>query len=68
MSLGPLPEEDLEFPCPRCGSMAIERFHGPCEHCRAELRATLGKAQTEVETTDYEPKMNVVPNAVASKE
>jgi hypothetical protein len=59
---------DLEIICPRCGSTSLERFRGPCASCRDQLRATLGGEQREVVVADYEPKMNVTPNAVASKD
>ena len=58
----------LGFDCPRCGSIAEERFYGPCGPCRDELRSTLGGAAREVEVAAYEPKMNVVPNQVATKD
>lgn len=57
--------------CPRCGSLldaATERFYGPCTDCRGQLRAKfLGDGRT-VEVAEYEPKMNVTPNAVALKD
>ena len=43
------------------------RFYGPCDDCRSALRATMFVASKEVDAT-YDPKMNVTPNAVASKE
>jgi hypothetical protein len=56
------------FTCPRCGTSATERFYGPCESCRTELRAKyLGEGRI-VEVAEYEPKMNVTPNAVALKD
>ena len=56
------------FVCPRCGVTVDERFYGPCEGCRAELRARyLGEGRV-VEVAEYEPKMNVTPNAVAFKD
>ncbi len=58
----------LDFVCPRCSLPASARFYGPCEECRDAMRATLGSAPREMETVAYEPKMNVVPNAVASKD
>jgi rubredoxin len=58
----------LDVTCPRCGTAAQERFYGPCSSCRGELRATLGGEQREVAAATYEPKMNVTPNAVASKD
>jgi hypothetical protein len=57
-----------EVICPRCGSEATVAFYGPCEACRAELRATLGGVQHDVEAEAFEPKMHVTPNAVALKD
>lgn len=54
--------------CPRCGAAAHERFYGPCETCRAALRATVAGEARSIEVAAYEPKMNVTPNAVASKD
>ena len=68
MAIGPLPEADLDLTCPRCGQSVIERFYGPCEPCRAELRATITNEASDVQAAEYEPKMNVVPNAIASKD
>jgi hypothetical protein len=45
-----------------------EVLYGPCTSCRAELRATVGGASHAVEAAEYEPKMNVTPNAVAIKD
>lgn len=56
------------FTCPRCGVSAEERFYGPCSACRSELRALLGGDARAVEASAYEPKMNVVPNQIASKD
>ena len=58
----------MEFRCPRCTTDVVEEFYGPCEACRTQLRATLGSAGRIVELADYEPKMNVTPNAVALKD
>jgi hypothetical protein len=57
-----------DFACPRCGQDTTARFYGPCDTCREALRATLGGAARAVEVADYEPKMNVTPNQVASKD
>jgi len=46
----------------------LARFYGPCDNCRAELRATQGVEARVVAAVDYEPKMNVTPNAVATKD
>ncbi len=60
--------ELLEFECPRCQTQAMARFYGPCSSCRDELRRTLGVESRDVEAVAYEPKMNVTPNAVATKD
>lgn len=62
------PDPDLEFDCPRCGAAVAEGFYGPCAQCRTVLRATVGREARAVATSDYEPKMNVTPNAVATKD
>jgi hypothetical protein len=56
------------FTCPRCQSAVSARFYGPCDPCRDELRASLGGTAKDVVVADYEPKMNVTPNAVALKD
>ena len=60
--------EPIAFACPRCHTDVAEAHYGPCEPCRTELRATLGGDARVVEVADYEPKMNVTPNAVATKD
>ena len=60
--------EPLAFTCPRCSAEVSEPLYGPCSSCRVELRATQRGDAHEVEATDYEPKMNVTPNAVAMRE
>lgn len=56
------------FDCPRCASAVDEEFYGPCSACRQQLRATLGAAtRHDVVAAGYEPKVNVTPNAVATK-
>ena len=62
---GTLPEP---FDCPRCGTSVVERLWGPCEACRAQLRATYGGEAQQVESEAYVPKVNVTPNAVALKD
>jgi len=51
---------------------ALEKFeagtYGPCESCRDDLVATLGGEAREIEVDGYVPKMNVTPNAVATKD
>ena len=58
----------LDFACPRCSMPTAARYYGPCESCRKELIATMGGDAREVEVAAYEPKMNVTPNAVATKD
>jgi hypothetical protein len=58
----------VEIVCPRCGRDAGERFYGPCSACRDELRAAFARQGRVVEIAEYEPKMNVTPNAVALKD
>ena len=60
--------ERLAFECPRCKKATEERFYGPCEACRIDLRATMRLQPRDVEVAAYAPKMNVVPNQVALKE
>jgi hypothetical protein len=45
-----------------------EDFYGPCDECRGVLRATIRADARDVAVADYEPKMNVTPNAVALKD
>ena len=56
------------FICPRCDSTVDERFYGPCQSCRTELRAKFVGEGRIVEVAEYEPKINVTPNAVALKD
>lgn len=57
----------LSFDCPRCHHATAARFYGPCEACREALRGLGGEAR-EVAVAAYEPKANVTPNQVATKE
>ncbi|HEY2429163.1 MAG TPA: hypothetical protein VGI06_09555 [Acidimicrobiales bacterium] len=59
---------DEQFGCPRCGAVVEERFWGPCARCRDDLAERLGREGRQVEAAAYEPKMNVVPNQVATKD
>lgn len=60
--------EPIPFDCPRCSRPAAEPTYGPCGACREELRARFAGEARDVEAARYEPKMNVVPNQVATKE
>jgi len=60
--------ELVEFTCPRCQRAATEAFYGPCGTCRTTLRSEMGGEAKDVAKVDYEPKMNVTPNAVATKD
>ena len=71
---------EIEFDCPRCHKPVLARFYGPCSNCRQELIAKFEPEAQEVEAPKFEPedqvveapkfepKMNVTPNAVATKE
>ena len=48
--------------------LVTSEFYGPCESCRAALRAKYVAVRTDVDVAEYEPKMNVTPNAVALKD
>ncbi len=60
--------EPLSFDCPRCSTKVDERFYGPCTSCRGELAAGFSAEAKVIADVAYEPKMNVVPNQVATKE
>jgi hypothetical protein len=64
--------EPLTFDCPRCGTTVVEAFYGPCGACRTVLKVTLARADTGADAdatpARFEPKMNVVPNQVATKD
>jgi hypothetical protein len=60
--------DPLDFDCPRCETATSSVYYGPCEACRNELRATIAGEASAVEAPAYEPKMNVTPNAVATKD
>ncbi|MCP5027125.1 MAG: hypothetical protein GY929_12655 [Actinomycetia bacterium] len=61
-------DADGRFPCPRCGAPTEAELYGPCPACVVQLRATQGSTARDIEVADYEPKMNVTPNAVALKD
>ncbi len=62
--------ETAAHACPRCGNALVEEeYYGVCTSCAQSLRTTFaGVARDDVAASAYEPKMNVTPNAVASKE
>lgn len=64
----PAEGELLSFTCPRCRLDVTEELYGPCGSCRTTLRVVVGGEARDVETADYVPKMNVTPNAVATKD
>jgi hypothetical protein len=61
-------DDPIEFECPRCARSSRARFYGPCPTCREELASKFLREGRQVEVAIYEPKMNVVPNQVATKE
>jgi len=58
----------MEFACPRCAVDVVDDFYGPCGDCRTQLRAAFQAERRVVQLAEYEPKMNVTPNAVALKD
>ncbi|CAN5674487.1 hypothetical protein BH10ACT1_BH10ACT1_14050 [soil metagenome] len=66
-STEPVPESQT-YACPRCEADVTELWYGPCTTCRTQLRASQGTEAREIATADYVPKMNVTPNAVATKD
>lgn len=58
----------MEFSCPRCQGATTAEYYGPCTSCRSELVAKFSGLGRDVEVAEYEPKMNVTPNAVALKD
>ena len=68
MALTGPPPTETSFTCPRCSREVTTAWYGPCPDCRDELRATLGGSARTIAAPDYEPKMNVTPNAVATKD
>lgn len=68
--MGVLDDLDAPMPvdCPRCRRAVEQAFYGPCETCLAELRLRYQAETSAVARVEYEPKMNVTPNAVALKD
>lgn len=58
----------LAFDCPRCGRSVEATYWGPCAGCREELVEAYAGEAREVEAVAYEPKINVVPNQVATRD
>jgi hypothetical protein len=58
----------LDITCPRCAAAVRQRFYGPCQSCHDQLRAMFLSEGRVLEVAEYEPKMNVTPNAVALKD
>jgi len=58
----------VEITCPRCNTTVESRFYGPCDECRSQLREAFRREGRVVDLAEYEPKMNVTPNAVALKD
>jgi predicted amidophosphoribosyltransferase len=57
----------VDMNCMRCGQTVPMRFYGICNDCRAQLREKFDREARIIDVPDYEPKMNVTPNAVALK-
>jgi hypothetical protein len=56
----------VRFDCPRCGTSVDDELYAPCGTCRAQLRATYAAESRDIQVAEYEPKMNVTPNAVGT--
>jgi hypothetical protein len=63
----PVPDVQ-DFACPRCEAPVTEAWYGPCRTCRDQLRSAYASDGRDVVAAAYEPKMNVTPNAVATKD
>ena len=59
--------EPVAMECMRCHRTEAMRFYGLCTGCRQELHTIFDREGHVVEVAEYEPKMNVTPNAVALK-
>jgi hypothetical protein len=57
----------IAMECMRCGQSEPMRFYGICNGCRARLHELFDREARIIEVAEYEPKMNVTPNAVALK-
>ncbi len=60
--------QPMTVTCPRCSTEVQQRLYGPCTNCVAALYAKFPGVAREMDTSDYVPKMNVTPNAVATKD
>ncbi len=60
--------ELLQITCPRCATECEVEYYGPCGSCREQLKATLRRDAQDLTAVEYEPKVNVTPNAVALKD
>jgi hypothetical protein len=58
----------MEMECMRCRQTQPMRFYGLCTGCRTELQGLFTRERRNLDVAQYEPKMNVTPNAVAVKE
>ena len=57
-----------DWDCLRCGQTEPMVFRGLCTACRDAVRAGARREGRDVAVAEYEPKMNVTPNAVALKD
>ncbi|HSO95483.1 MAG TPA: hypothetical protein VLV81_05525 [Acidimicrobiia bacterium] len=68
MTSEPLDLTPVEQPCLRCQRPVLLRFAGMCPTCRDELRATFDVEGRDISVPGYEPKRNVTPNSVATRD
>ena len=67
-TVDPADAAPLTIECPRCRTEVSQSFYGPCASCISELHARFDGTARDVGSAEYVPKINVVPNAVATKE
>jgi hypothetical protein len=60
--------QPVDMECMRCHRTAPMRFYGICTECREDLHTIFARDARTIAVAEYEPTMNVTPNAVALKE
>ena len=58
----------LDTTCLRCETLVRMPFRGLCDSCRDALHVKFAGEAQDVGDAEYDPKMNVTPNAVALKD
>jgi hypothetical protein len=68
MTEDPVDLTPIDLACLRCGTVVPMRFAGVCPTCRDELRTKFDIAPRDLVVAEYEPKRNVTPNSVATRD